>query len=227
MDILRPGSRVGRHLWLLIGLFSMMLAGCSGGGQEASSNAPPAPPPSQNGPPTISGGPPPASINSGTAYSFQPSASDPDGDPLTFSIQNKPAWATFSTSTGRLSGTPAAADVGTYSNIAISVSDGALSASLSAFAVAVTQVSSGSATLSWAAPTQNTDGSPLTNLAGFRIYYGTNSGSLSQTVQIANPGLLTYMVQNLSPATWFFAVKAYNSSGVESSMSNTASKTIQ
>ena len=77
------------------------------------------------------------------------------------------------------------------------------------FAISVTQVATGSATISWTPPTQNTDGSSLTNLAGYRLYYGTNSASLTQTVQIANAGASSFVVDNLSPATWYFAVKAY------------------
>ena len=61
-----------------------------------------------------------------SAYNFQPKASDPDGNTLTFSIQNKPSWLVFNTTTGKLSGTPSSADVGTYSNIVISVSDGSV-----------------------------------------------------------------------------------------------------
>ena len=108
----------------------------------------------------------------------------------------------------------------------ISVSDGTASASLPAFAISVTQVATGSATISWTPPTQNTDGSALTNLAGYRLYYGTNSASLTQSIQIANAGASSYVVDNLSPATWYFAVKAYNSSGAESDLSALASKTI-
>ena len=73
----------------------------------------------------------------GKSYTFQPSASDPDGNPLTFSISNKPSWASFSATTGRLSGTPAASNVGTFANIVISVSDGQASASLQSFSIAV------------------------------------------------------------------------------------------
>ncbi len=99
---------------------------------ERHNNPAPTPPTgSSNHAPTISGTAPPA-VNAASAYSFVPTAADADGDTLAFSIQNKPAWATFNTSTGRLSGTPAAADVGTYSNIAISVSDGQASTALSA-----------------------------------------------------------------------------------------------
>ncbi len=63
-------------------------------------------------------------MTAGTAYSFQPVASDADRDTLTFSITGKPAWASFNTTTGRLSGTPGDSDTGTYSNIAIAVTDG-------------------------------------------------------------------------------------------------------
>ena len=108
----------------------------------------------------------------------------------------------------------------------ISVSDGAASASLPAFAITVAQATTGSATLSWTPPTQNTDGSSLTNLAGFRIVYGTSSAALNQTIEIANPGLATYVVTGLNSGTWYFAVKAYSSAGGESELSNVASKTI-
>jgi hypothetical protein len=82
----------------------------------------------------------------------------------------------------------------------------------------------GSATLEWIAPTKNTDGSALTNLAGFRIVYGTSATALSQTIQVASAA--TYTVTNLDAATWFFAVKAYNSAGAESVASNVASKAV-
>jgi len=180
---------------------------------------------SGNTAPTI-GGSPITAINAGSTYSFTPTAKDANGDKLTFSIQNKPSWATFSTSSGRLYGTPSASQVGSYSNIVIKVSDGKASASLRAFAINVTAVSNGSATLNWTPPTRNTDGSVLTNLSGYRIYYGTSSGALNKTVQVNNPSLSSYVVENLSPATYYFAVKALTSSGRESAMSNTASKKV-
>ena len=175
--------------------------------------------------PTISGTPT-TSLNVGTAYSFTPSAADADGDTLTFSIQNKPSWATFSTTNGKLSGTPGAADAGTTTNIVISVTDGKATTSLGAFSIAVTQVSTGSATVNWTPPTTNTDGSSLTNLAGYHIYYGTSSSNLSQSAT-AGAGVSSYMIDNLSPGTWYFGVKSYTSDGTESDSSNVASKTIQ
>ena len=178
-----------------------------------------------NPPPTISGTPA-TSANAGTAYSFTPTAADPNGNPLTFSIQNPPSWASFNTQSGNLSGTPGSGDAGTYSNIIISVSDGTSTASLAAFSIIVTQVANGSATVTWTAPTQNTDGSALTNLAGFNIYYGTSASNLNQSVQIANPGLTTYALGNLAPGAWYFAVNAYTTAGAESALSSIASKTI-
>jgi hypothetical protein len=175
--------------------------------------------------PTISGTPA-TTVSTDAAYDFQPTGSDPDGNTLTYSIANRPSWATFNSSTGRLSGTPTSANAGTYSNIEISVSDGSRSASLALFAITVVQSSSGSATLSWTPPTQNTDGSSLTNLAGYRIVYGRTSSSLDQTLQVANPGTARYTITGLASGTWYFRVKAYNASGGESDVSNGGSKTI-
>jgi hypothetical protein len=83
-----------------------------------------------------------------------------------------------------------------------------------------------SITLSWAAPTENTDGSALTNLAGFDIYYGTSAASLTQKISINSVGLLTYVVENLSSGTWFFEVVAVNSAGVQSGPSSLVSVSI-
>jgi hypothetical protein len=176
--------------------------------------------------PTISGTPA-TSVMQGTPYSFQPTATDADGDALTFSISNAPSWATFSPTTGRLQGTPSAGNVGVFSNIVIGVSDGKTTVSLPAFSVTVLAVASGSATLTWTPPTQNTDGSPLTNLAGYRIYWGTAPGTYTSSVTLTNPGLSSYVVTSLAPGTYYFVVTARNSAGVESVLSNTASKTIR
>jgi hypothetical protein len=176
--------------------------------------------------PKISGTPA-SSVNVGSAYSFKPSASDANGDNLTFSIANRPSWASFSTSTGQLSGTPSSSHAGAYSNIVITVSDGKATASLPAFSISVAQSQPRSATLSWTAPTENTDGSTLMNLAGYRIVYGTSASVLSNALQVSNPGVTTYVVENLSPGTYYFAIRAYTSSGAESADSNVVSKVVQ
>lgn len=175
--------------------------------------------------PTISGTPP-TSILAGQAYSFTPSAADPDGDALTFSIQNRPAWANFNTSTGRLNGTPGAGDVGQFTNVRISVSDGQAQASLGAFSIAVNQIANGSVTLSWIPPTTNADGTTLTDLAGYRIYYGRSAGALDQVITIGNAGTTRWVVENLSPATWYFAMTSYRTGGIESERSGTVASNV-
>jgi hypothetical protein len=176
--------------------------------------------------PTLSGAPL-IEVNAGSAYNFRPGAADTDGDKLTFAIGNLPAWAAFNATTGQLSGTPAAASVGTYSNIVISVSDGKASTALAAFSITVADVSNGAASLEWVAPTQNTDGSTLTNLAGFRIVYGTSATQLTQMIQVANAGMSSYVVDNLAPGTYYFAVLAYTSKGAESADSNVVAKVVR
>ena len=180
---------------------------------------------SGNSSPVISGSPPPAVVVS-EMYDFTPNAYDPDGDSLTFSITNKPNWASFDTQTGRLSGQPTLGNVGTIANIVISVSDGKASDSLRAFSVTVSQTALGNVTLSWIAPTQNADGSPLTDLAGYKIYYGTGSRNYSHEIHINNPGMTTYVVDNLVPDTYYFAAKSFNSSGVQSEYSGEAVRTV-
>jgi hypothetical protein len=75
-------------------------------------------------------------------------------------------------------------------------------------------------------PTQNTDGSPLTNLAGYRVYWGPAVGNYTSSVTLNTAGLTSYVVSNLAPGTYYFAVSALNSGGLESALSNSALKTI-
>lgn len=84
----------------------------------------------------------------------------------------------------------------------------------------------GSASLSWVAPTQNVDGSALTDLRGFRILYGTNANALSRVIDVTSPSASSYVVEGLAAATWYFGVKAYTTAGKESAVSNIVSKAI-
>jgi hypothetical protein len=173
------------------------------------------------------GGAPATSATVGVAYSFIPSASDPDGQRLTFSIVNGPTWAQFDTATGRLTGTPGTANVGSTSNIVISASDGQDTVSLPAFSLAVVNpIPQGSATLSWSPPTSNVDGTPVTNLAGYRVKYGQQATNLSETVSVPSPGITSVVIENLSAGTWYFAVSAYTTANIESDLSNLAQKTL-
>ena len=172
------------------------------------------------------GGTPPATATVGQAYSFVPSATDPDGQTLAFSIANRPAWTQFDPATGRLSGVPDAGDPGTFSNIVISVSDGQASSSLRAFSILVGGATSGAATISWSPPTQNVDGTPLTNLAGYRVLYGQASASLNQQVDIPSVGVTSAVIEGLASGTWYFAVKAYTTANVMSDPSGVVTKVV-
>ena len=80
------------------------------------------PPHSGDAPPTIAGKPA-STVMVKQSYTFQPKIGDAAGNPLTVSIANCPTWASFNTASGKLSGTPSAAQVGTYANIVMTVSD--------------------------------------------------------------------------------------------------------
>jgi len=177
---------------------------------------------------TISGSPP-TSVAAGTLFSFTPTVSISRWRQPSFTIANKPAWASFSTSTGTLSGTPATANIGTTSGIEIAVTNGRTWAQLQPFSLTVTgtaPTTSGTATITWLAPTQNTDGTALTNLAGYEVDYGTAANALDKTLTVANPAQSSLTVSNLASGTWYFAVKAYSNSGVRSALSTVGSKSI-
>ncbi len=85
---------------------------------------------------------------------------------------------------------------------------------------------SGGVTINWQPPTENEDGSSLTNLAGYNIHYGTSSGNYTQKISVSNPGVATYVVDNLTPGKYYFAVAAVNASGTESPLSSEVAATV-
>ena len=174
--------------------------------------------------PTISGNPS-TSVSANSAYSFTPTSSDPDNDALSFSVAGLPSWASFDPSSGSISGTPGSGDVRTYSGITITVSDGSASANLGPFSITVNAISLGSVTLNWTPPTENDDGTALTDLAGYKIYWGTTPGNYTNSVTI-DGGLTTYVVENLAPGTYEFVATSFNTSGVEGGYSNSATKVL-
>lgn len=199
---------------------------------------------------TTINGTPATAVEATRYYGFQSWATDTDGRTVTYFIKNKPSWATFSTQYGHLYGIPPSSAVGTYPDIVISASDGVSSASLPPFTISVTGTAppssgsggssggsgssggttsstTGSATVSWQPPTANTNGTAITNLAGYVIEYGTSATNLSTTVKVANAGLTSFVVENLAAGTYYFGVTAYNSAGETSTVSNVASKTVK
>ena len=181
-----------------------------------------------NGAPTISGTAR-RIVAVGERYAFRPSVSDPDSTVFRFEIAGKPSWASFDVLTGSLTGTPDSGDIGTYTGIEISVTDGIDTAKLPAFSVEVVAAgtATGSVTLNWTPPTQNENGTQLTNLAAYRIMWSRDGGAFSNSVRINNPSVTRYVVENLTPGNYEFAAKAINSAGVESRFSNTVFKTVQ
>jgi hypothetical protein len=172
-------------------------------------------PPASSSPPVIYGEPNTSAVVD-SVYSFQPEAEDEDGDDLSFSIVNKPSWASFDTTTGALEGRPAANDVGTTDPIEVSVSDGSSISALAGFTITVEQAGPVSFTIAWQPPTENEDGTALTDLAGYRIYYGTSSGKYSEEVRLDSPGLTSYVIDNLAPGTYFLVMTSVNSRDMES-----------
>jgi Putative Ig domain len=217
-------------------LASLTLVGCGGGEGDSVNPVSSATTADETGSAataTISGTPA-TSVTVGTNYTFTPTASDTDGGALKFSITNAPAWAKFNSTTGQLSGSPTATQTGTTMNIVISAADGTATAALPAFSITVTNTSGttaptgGSATVSWVAPTQNSNGTALTNLQGYVVYYGNNASSLTQeqSVQVPDPTALNFTISGLSSGTWYFAVASYTTSGEQSPLSTVSSKTI-
>jgi hypothetical protein len=175
--------------------------------------------PSVNAGITISGSPA-ATVAAGSFYSFRPTASAPDGAQLSFTIANKPAWAQFDASTGVLSGTPKAANIGSYAQIVIGVDGDAGSASLAPFSIAVTPPSLSVAKITWVAP----DSAP--SMAGYHIYYGSSADEMTNVADVNDPAATSYVIDRLASGTWYFAMVAYDVSQTESARSPTVAVTL-
>jgi hypothetical protein len=183
------------------------------------------------------GGTPPGTAQVGATYRFRPTLKAPAGATVAFSIRNKPAWASFSTATGEMWGRPAG--VATHREITISASTGARTVAMPPFVLTVAAAAatrpadtplpaeSGGASIVWHAPQSRLDGRPLLDLAGYRLRYGVSPQALGRVVQIANPGATAHTLTDLSPGTWYFAVTAYTTAGVESALSAVIPATIR
>jgi hypothetical protein len=216
---------------------SVMLAGCGGddgaatAAQTAGTNGSMPIDRSATDTETVAGmqiqGSPQTSAQVGQAYSFQPSVPGATNGSVKFSIANTPPWAKFDVATGTLTGTPSATQVGTYKGIVIAATSGGNQAKLPAFSIVVGEGNPQSnVTLSWQAPTMNSDGSTLADLKGYKVHYGPSSKTYSDIIQVANPGLTSYVVQNLAAGKYYFAVTAYNAAGQESTLSSEVSTQV-
>lgn len=183
-------------------------------------------PPATNRPPTISGTPMSTAVQN-QIYEFIPSANDPDSDSLSFSAINLPSWVDFDSENGALSGRPESEHIGAHEDISISVSDGFHESTLGPFTIEVVASATSAVTLTWQAPTVNADGSPLLDLSGYLVRWGTVQGSHPNVRQINNASVSTFVVEELAPGTYFFTVSALDTSGNESAPSNEAQGTAQ
>jgi hypothetical protein len=84
----------------------------------------------------------------------------------------------------------------------------------------------GSTTLTWQPPATNTDGTPLTNLTAFKVYWGTAQGTYPHSTSIASGTARTHTVTGLGTGTWYFVVTALNAKGIESPYSNVWQKIV-
>ena len=163
----------------------------------------------------------------GETYSFEPVAGDADGDSLRFTADNLPPWASIDPNNGRITGTPGPSDEGVYELITIAVADSGRRVQSAPFSITVlADVATGMATLRWEAPPSKLDGSPLDDLAGYRILYGRNADDLDQSVLIDDPAVTSYEFTALEKGIWYFAVVAVNSGGLEGPPTVVSTKSI-
>lgn len=185
-----------------------------------------------NSAPKVSGTPS-TTASVGVAYRFSPTAVDPDGDAITWSISGKPSGASFSVSTGQLAWTPTA--TGNSSSIVIKATDAKGKAtSLPGFVIKVgsaqakASASTGTASLSWDAPTEYTDGRRMSDLevVAYRIYRGATASSLARVAEV-DARSLSFVIRDLAAGTHHFAVTAVSGQGLESALSVVVSKVVR
>jgi hypothetical protein len=218
-------------------VIGFLLAGCwdskdtdaanAGTGNAAATAGAPAAPSGPSASITMEGTPS-ATATVGEQYSFQPTVIS-SGAGISFAATGLPSWLALNVSTGALAGTPSASDEGTTGHIVITASTAGASATTTPFTIRVQPADTNttvSVKLSWAPPTLNTDGTPLTDLAGYHIYYGTNPADLTLWASVVGASSTTYVVSDLPTGTYYFSVVAYNSAGVDSGQSNLANETI-
>lgn len=206
--------------------------GCTGGGNSTPKVPAPGDAPAVSSPAVSANRAPTISVEAaayaraGESFELRPNAVDSDGDQLTFSAQNLPAWATFDSTSGRITGTPAASDVGEYEAITITVADATHRAATSPFSISVIGAATGVATLKWETPPVKVDGSPLDDLAGYRIVYGRTADDLDHSVFVQDPAQTSFEFTTLEKGIWYFAVIGVSANGLEGPASTPMMKSI-
>jgi len=117
--------------------------------------------------------------------------------------------------------------LGRYENIGIAVSDRYAAAQLPAFAIDVVATALGTITVSWVPATEREDGSPLTDLGGHKLYWGTVQDDYPNVVVIDNPGITTYVIDGLIASTYYLAASTLDEAGIESELSPPVKVTVR
>ncbi|MBN8279521.1 MAG: hypothetical protein J0M16_02825 [Gammaproteobacteria bacterium] len=149
----------------------------------------------------------------GRPYSFEPLVSDPNDDPLELSVTNLPRWAGFDPATGEISGTPGPEDTGTWGGIRIAATDGRESTAMAPFQIVVAAGGACSASVQWLPPVTTATGATMRGLAGYRIYYGRDPAALTDSVDVPNPGISRFVIDNLDPGLYYVSVAAFDIHG--------------
>lgn len=211
---------------ITIAVKSLLLTGCGSGGSGSSTDS--LQDQQATVPDPLITGSPPTSVVAEYAYNFQPTGGAGDARQLSFTVDGLPQWANFDATTGALSGNPGVDDIGVYHGIVVSATDGKTSTVLEPFSIEVLAPSGarGTVALSWQAPAVNVDGTVLTDLIGYRIYWGNHTGEYTHEITIDNPSVTTFVVENLPSGSYEFAVTAVNAKGIESGYSRPVSTVL-
>ncbi|MEY8201132.1 MAG: putative Ig domain-containing protein [Colwellia sp.] len=167
--------------------------------------------------PSISGTPI-TEVEINSYYSFKPQAQDPEGEVLFFIIDNLPAWASFNVNTGEISGTPELES--SHQNIVISASDGTHTISLDAFNMNVFKPTPPGITIKWQAPVEDVNDEPIGAVKAYKIFYGTTQGNYDKSITINDGNTEVFVIQDLEPGDYYFAMLAISDNGRESAMSS-------
>jgi hypothetical protein len=183
--------------------------------------------PAQSSAPVLTGVPAPTVLVD-HLYAFSPTVSNPGFSALTYLAVNKPQWLELETYQGipYLYGNPGASDVGQYDDISLVGYNDNGSAAVGPFSIEVVPADRPWARLTWEPPRLNTDGSALTDLAGYRIYHFLPDSFSFAVTELMDPDATEYLVGNLASGTNYFCMTAIDSAGQESTYSAIVSTTV-
>ena len=169
-------------------------------------------------------GTPPDFAVVGERYEYVPEVINAIVPDLRFAYINRPSWSESYRDSGAIIGTPS--EPGVYPNIQIQAWDGVHCGMSAPFTITVASAA-GSADLRWVKPTLNTDGSPLTDLGGYLIRYGTSAANLDMHFSVNSADVTAAEIHNLSRGNWYFEIAALTAADVRGPYSTIVKSAIQ